>query len=149
MEVLVLILECLQGAVTASETASSSLTDPPPQSPESRVCRGGAAARFTLGRGVETPARRDFKLLLRDWSVLRDPPLRRPLHCARPLSILLTKPPPEISNSAAGAVCPALIAQAASPPFKRGVRLCCGALRAGWRAMTRAPRTWPEKHGSP
>lgn len=149
MEVTLLILACLYGGVTASETASSSLTEPPPQSPEPGVCQGGGAARFTLGRGVETPARRDFKLLLRDRSALRDPRLRRLLHCARLLSIVLTKPPPEISNSAAGAVCPALIAQTASPPFRHGVRLCCGALRAGWRAMTRAPRTWPEKHGSP
>lgn len=123
--------------------------EPPPQLPESGVCQRGAAARFALGSGVETPARRDFKPLLRDRSVLRDPPLRRARHCAPPLSIALTKPPPEISNSAAGAPRPALIAQTASPPFKHGVRLCCGALRAGWRAMTRAPRNWPEKHGSP
>lgn len=68
--------------------------EPPPQFPESGVCQRGAAARFALGSGVETPARRDFKPLLRDRSVLRDPPLRRARHCAPPLSIVLAKLPP-------------------------------------------------------
>lgn len=127
----------------------SSSTDPPPHFPES----GGVSERcfclLPFPAGVETPARRDLKLLLRDRSFRCAPRLRGPLDCARSLSIVLANPPPELSNSAARAPRPALIAQTASAPFRHGVHLCCCALRAGWRAMKRAPRNWPEKHGSP
>lgn len=84
---------------------------------------------------METPARRDFRLQLRDRSTLPYPRLHIPLHCVRPVSISSVKPSPEISNRPRGSRFPALIAQTASAPIRTpsASLLRCVARRLGER----------------